>query len=58
MLFNRVETYDVLNKIAQANASINVGQLVRGDASDAAAKARKLFRGRAVKHLVVAIEEI
>lgn len=57
MLSNLVERYDVVNGIALANPGINIGQLMRGDASAAAAKARKLFGGKIVKHLVPAIKE-
>lgn len=55
-LTERVEHYDPLTTLDQANAGSNISQLLWDDGKEAEAMARELFRGNSRRKIVAAIE--
>lgn len=51
-LSKQVEHYDLPSSLAQKNAGIKTGQLLRGDANKAAAVARCIFQSRSSKRML------
>lgn len=52
----RVEYYDLLSSLAQETMEIKISQLLRRDAKEAEAMARKLFREKTRRKVIAAIE--
>lgn len=57
ILWIRVEQYDMVGGVVQANAGIIIGQLVWGHASTAAMRARKVVGEKIVRNIVAMIVE-
>lgn len=55
-LIERVEHYDLLANLVKLNEEINLGQLLRDDAKEAEAIARKLCPGTTGRKVMAAIE--
>lgn len=53
----RVDHYNLLSSLVQANPGIKIGQLLRGDVKDAAVMERQIFRGTAGKKVMAAIDQ-
>lgn len=56
-LASRVEPYDVVSGIAEANAGKSIGQLLGGDANAAISTAKKPLGGKAVRNVMEALKE-